>query len=159
MPSKQTISRITVDERLHNSLFRLLISHPGPGAETIALGDACLWQDEDAAYATPGNLLRLLGVGGEPGSLGQAVEQVTGVPTGKPTAAQAWNGLAEGMVFLSGAFETIADKAGGEPVAIKPLDKGRDRFLRIDGLAAVKSGIRAAYAAAVSGQDRGQNHA
>jgi hypothetical protein len=159
MPKKQTVCRITVDERLHDSLFRLLRADPAAGAETIALGDAGAWKDEDAVYVTPGTVLKLLRIGDAPGLLGKAVEQVTGAASGKPTAAQVWNGLAEGMVFLVGRFGTIPDKRGKEPVSIEPSGQGDKKLLRVDNLAAVKDGVRAAFAAAVSGRRPGVNRA
>jgi len=154
MPKKETLRRITVDERLHDSLIRLLFADPDTGAKLIPLGDACTWSDEKDKLATPENVLELLGIAGSPALLAEAVRQVAGAASDEPTAAQLWNGLAEGMTFVIGRFEPVADE-GTEPYAVKPLKQGEVRLLRIDTLAAVKEGLKSLYASAVSGQPDG----
>jgi len=154
MPKKETVRRITVDERLHDSLIRLLFADPEASAKLIPLGDACTWSDEKDELATPENALELMGIAGSPALLAEAVRQVTGVASAAPTAAQFWNGLAEGMAFVVGRFEPVAEP-GAEPHAIRPLAQGDVRLLRIDTLAAVKEGLKTLYATAVSGQPGG----
>jgi hypothetical protein len=155
MPKDEVVLRVTIDEKLSDTVVRLLVARPEGRTATIMLGDACAWADEDSVYATPETLLKHLRIEGDSKLLADAVIQVTGAESKDPTAGQVWNGLAEGMVLVVGCFLPDPATPGAEPTAIKLSKKGDKRILRVDNLKATKDGAKAAYAEALTGQDVG----
>ncbi|MHC4250737.1 MAG: hypothetical protein ACYS9X_16540 [Planctomycetota bacterium] len=160
MKQEAVVRRITVDERLDETLIRFVIAPLAGGVEKItdSLED---WGPEEEELVTPKTFLRCLGVKKDPDLLRLAHGEIVGesgssesraTPTGKkkPAAEQMWRALAEGQVFIVGRFRLEGERH--DPEAITPGD-GQPDFLRIDRISFVKDALKKLYSDALRGRE------
>lgn len=147
---KPLVQRVTVDERLDESLVRLLVAPLAEGVEDITEDRLANWEPEKEVLATRRTFRRRLGLPKEDASLRQAVKEVLGTEAGRGAARDLlWRGLKEGQVFLVGQFEVVGPR--GEPEAIRAREGAND-FLRIDRIPAVKESAKKLYSKALAGR-------
>lgn len=125
---KVLVWRITVDEKLADDLFRLVVCPLAEGVEEF-FDRREDWGKERQWQAKPKTYARKMGI---------------------PSAERKkwpWERLAEGQVFLSGEFRVIGKRTA--PRYFK-VSEGRQEFLRIDDLEIVREGFRRAYSEALT---------
>jgi hypothetical protein len=157
-PEKSVVNRITVDERLSESLVRLLIAPLKKQAETITEDSTEDWGKERPRDVTPKNFLTVLGLQKNSALMRKATTMVLEVEEGQIDQKQIdrperllWRELTEGQVFLSGRCE--ATETGGRldfPIIVRSDLKWN--FLRIDRFPKVRDGIKRLYSAALTGR-------
>jgi len=154
---KSGVLRITVDERLDETLVRVLVARPARGTGRIEVSDVDVWQDEKPVTVGPADWPGVFRVPVTARALAAAARQVLGdvgnrkltrmSGAGVPPRRLCWNGFREGQVYLSGSF--VVEERRGEPHVIRPVP-GRRQFIRVDRLAAVQAASNALYASALT---------
>lgn len=130
-PEKQTspVRRITIDEKLADSLIRILIANLKDDVTTFS-DDSKYWEEEKELLVRPDDYQKKMGM------------------TQANVEKWPWKNFHEGQVFLVGRFRDSPNQpAEGEFVVDMKMEQ--ENFQRIDRL--VKEGVKKKYLAALEG--------
>jgi hypothetical protein len=105
-----SVWRITVDEKLGDRLFRILVARLKPGAELVVDELDC-WEAEEEIVIGPDELAAAMHI----------TEDHASVPE--------WQSLEEGQVYLAGAVRTAEPAAAVPRIAVT---RGTTQLLRVD---------------------------
>jgi len=145
------VQRITIDERMDEVSFRLMVADLEEGIKTFLIPDIEPWEEEKIDLANREKIQRLFGMV-DPARRQHVIHQVTLESPGvnESDLDLFWDNLAEGQVYLVGQFRV--ESVGNEPKhgVVKP---GIWNFLRIDRLESVKQAERELYSAALRAKD------
>lgn len=166
---KPAVFRVTIDERIDESLIRTLVAAPKENTEKVPWDDDTLWTDEKELFIcltnktentnklSPTFFLSVFGATetkhedrDDTSSLKEMIKEAVGDLPEKTDKDVLWKELQEGQTYLVGQFEVIGSRKKPDTIVVN--SKLHD-FLRIDQIPTIKNTAASLYSKALIGKE------